>query len=54
MARYIHAMDKDEVFEVIQSDDIIRLVGHDIYNRKKPNKQKEAKIKVQGCNAQVG
>ena len=45
----ISKMIHDEVHEIIQKDVLIQLIGEHIFLGRKPNKQKEAKMKAQNA-----
>ena len=50
----VHMMDKDEIFDIIKADDLIQLIGKNIYERKKTNKKKEAKVKARAAMRRLG
>ncbi len=41
----MNSMNKDHLHEIIKSDDLIMQIGKDIYDSRKPAKEKDGKIK---------
>ena len=45
----LRKMRKDEMYSIIQGDELIQLIGEHIFMSKKPNKKKEAKVKARNA-----